>query len=108
MYTAIRRGKSNPGSMNELARRLQDGFVPILRNQPGFIAYYFVNLGNDEAMSISVFETKDAAEKSNQLSADWNKQNIAQLMPAPAQASTGEVLVNVTKHQEGARASSNW
>ncbi len=46
MYAAIRRGKANPGSLNELARRIQDGLVPTLRNLPGFVAYDFVNLGS--------------------------------------------------------------
>jgi heme-degrading monooxygenase HmoA len=97
MYAAIRRGKANPGSINELARRLQDGIVPTLRNLPGFVAYYFVNLGNDEGTSISVFDTRDAAEESNRLSLNWAKQNLADISPGPPQPSEGEVLIHVTK-----------
>ncbi len=97
MHAAIRRGKANPGSVNEVARRLQDGIVPTLRNLPGFVAYYFVNLGNDEGMSITVFETRDAAEESNQLSVNWARQNLADITPSPPQPSEGEVLIHITK-----------
>ncbi len=97
MYAAIRRGKANPGSINEVARRLQDGFMPTLRNLPGFVAYYFVNLGNDEGMSISVFDARDAAEESNRLSVNWSRQNLADITPGPPQPSEGEVLIHVAK-----------
>jgi heme-degrading monooxygenase HmoA len=97
MYAAIRRGKANPGSINEVARRLQDGQVPTLRNLPGFVAYYFVNLGNDEGASISVFDTRDAAEESNRLSINWAKQNLADISPGPPQPSEGEVVIHVAK-----------
>jgi hypothetical protein len=90
MYAAIRRGKANPGSLNELARRIQDGLVPTLRNLPGFVAYDFVNLGNDEGIGINVFETQDTAEEANRLAADWARQNLADISPGPPQTSEGE------------------
>jgi len=97
MYAAIRRGKANPGSANEVARRLQDGIVPTLRNLPGFVAYDFVNLGNDEGIGINVFETQDKAEEANRLAADWARQNLADISPGPPQTSEGEVLIHVAK-----------
>ncbi len=97
MYAAIRRGKGNPGSQNELARRIQESGVPLFRDLPGFVAYFFVNLGNDEGQSISIFETQEAAEESNRLVADWARQNLADLMAAPLQTSEGEVLIHVAK-----------
>jgi len=97
MYAAIRRGKANPGSMNEVARRIQEGQVPLFRNLPGFVAYFFVNLGNDEATSISVFETQEAAEEANRLTVDWARQNLADIHPTPPQASAGEVLIHIVK-----------
>ena|SRR5437879_2990047 len=100
MYVAIRRGKANPGSINEVSRRLRDGLVPTLRNLPGFVEYYFVNLGNDEGTSISVFETRDAAVESNRLSVNWAKQNFADIMPGPPQPSEGEILLHARSSQE--------
>ena len=97
MYAAIRRGKGTPGSVNESVRRIQEVYVPTLRNLPGFVGYTFVNLGNDEGLTITVFETKEAAEEANRLAPEWVRQNLADLMPAPPQTSEGEVLIHVAK-----------
>ena len=97
MYAAIRRGKANPGSMQEVARRIQEGFVPALRTAPGFVAYYFVDYGNDDGQSITVFETQAQAEEFQQQANDWNRQHLAPLMQGPPQTSTGEVLIHVVK-----------
>jgi heme-degrading monooxygenase HmoA len=97
MYAAIRRGKGTPGSMHESVRQIQEGYVPTLRNLPGFVGFTFVNLGNDEGLSITVFETKEAAEEANRLAVEWARQNLADLMPAPPQTSEGEVLIHVAK-----------
>ena len=40
MYVAIRWGKINPGAMDEVVRRVQDGILPTLRNVPGFVTWY--------------------------------------------------------------------
>jgi hypothetical protein len=97
MYAANRRVKANPGSLNEVARRIQDGMVPTLRNLPGFVAYTFVNIGNDEGMSINVFEAQEAAAESNRLVADWSRQNLADVTPVPPEMSESEVLIHVAK-----------
>jgi hypothetical protein len=45
MYASIRRYKMDPGSVDELMRRVNEGFVPIISKGPGFLAYYAVNAG---------------------------------------------------------------
>jgi hypothetical protein len=97
MYAAIRRARANPSSIPEAARRIQEGNVPLLRKLPGFVAYYFVNLGNDEGQSISTFETQEAAEEANRLTVDWARHHLADLVPAPLQASAGEVVIQMVK-----------
>ncbi len=102
MYAAIRRGKvyvqGGPcTSVDEVARRIQDGVMSTLRNLPGFIAYSFVKLGDDEELSISLFETQEEAEESNRLSIEWARRNLADCLPAPLQTSEGEVLIHVAK-----------
>jgi hypothetical protein len=48
-------------------------------------------------MTITVFETKEAAEEANRLAPEWVRQHLADLMPAPPQTSEGEVLIHVAK-----------
>ena len=42
MYAAIRQGKAKPGMVEELARRIKEGAIPIISDVEGFIAYYVV------------------------------------------------------------------
>jgi hypothetical protein len=37
MYIAIRRMKVKPGELDEGMRRIENGFVPIISNVPGFV-----------------------------------------------------------------------
>jgi hypothetical protein len=56
-----------------------------------------VNIGNEEGMSINVFETQEAAAESNRLAADWSRQNLADVTPVPPEMSESEVLIQVAK-----------
>jgi len=95
MYASIRRYKTSPGGAAELARRVTQGFVPIISNAPGFVAYYVVDAGNDLVASISVFQDHAGAVESNRVAADWVK-TIASLLPSPPEIMAGEVTVHRT------------
>ena len=45
MFTSIRKYKVKRGSMEEYARRVQEGFVPLTRQMPGFRGYYLLDGG---------------------------------------------------------------
>ncbi len=79
MYVAIRRIKTQPGSIDEAVQRVENGLVPILSSAPGFIEYDVVQIGEDVGLTISFFETQEQAEESNRRAADWVKQNFAPL-----------------------------
>jgi hypothetical protein len=40
MYIAVRRYKINPGSFDEIVRRANEGFMPLISQIPGFMAYH--------------------------------------------------------------------
>ena len=44
MYVTVRRYEGIADS-NEVARRVQEGFLPLLRQTPGFVDYYFADAG---------------------------------------------------------------
>jgi len=93
MYAIIRRydGVTNPV---EAGRRVHDEFVPLIRQIPGFIAYYWVDAGNGVMLSTSVFEDRLSAEESAQRAADWAKENLASVLPRPPQVTAGEVVAS--------------
>lgn len=92
MYVAIRRMKTQPGSIDEAVQRVENGLVPILSSAPGFIEYDVVQIGEDVGLTISFFETQEQAEESNRRAADWVKQNFAPLAAGPHEiVAVGEV-----------------
>jgi hypothetical protein len=96
MYTTVRRydGVTDP---HEAARRVNEGFVPIISTASDFVAYYWVDAGDGVMVSTSVFETRDGAEQSNRTAADWVKDNLASLLPNPPQVTAGEVVAHGAK-----------
>lgn len=96
MYATVRRyeGVTDP---SEAARRVNEGFVPLISQVPGFLAYYWVDAGGSVMVSTSIFENQAGAEESNRRAADWNRQNTATLLPNPPQITAGEVVAHRAK-----------
>jgi heme-degrading monooxygenase HmoA len=91
MHVAIRQYKVKAGSMDELARRAQEGFVPLIRHSPGFVAYYGVVAGTDRVFTVSIFQDQAGADESNSIAADWVKQNVTSLVEGSPEITAGEV-----------------
>jgi hypothetical protein len=90
MYVAVRRfeGVSDP---QKVAKVAQEGFVPIISQMPGFVAYYSVDAGDGVMVSTSVFEHKDAEEQSNFRAGEFVAEHLAPLLPNAPQVTAGEV-----------------
>jgi hypothetical protein len=71
------------GDGNDLARRAEEGILPILKSQPGFKAYS-VAIGDGEVLSLSVWDTRADAEAGSEVVASWVAENM-----------TGIDLINV-------------
>jgi hypothetical protein len=94
MYATVRRyeGIRNP---DELAKRVREGFVPLISEHRGFVAYYWVDDSEEGVMfSTSVFEDQADEEDSNRLAADFVKENLAELLPNPPSITAGHVVAN--------------
>jgi hypothetical protein len=94
MYATVRRydGIRNP---DELAKRVREGFVPLISEHRGFVAYYWVDDSEEGVMfSTSVFEDQADEEDSNRLAADFVKANLADLLPNPPTITAGHVVAN--------------
>ena len=92
MYAAVRRydGVTDP---KEVARQVEERFVPILSEMPGFVAYYVVDAGDGIMVSTSVFEHQAAEEQSSWRAGEFVAQYIAPLSPNPPQITAGDVVV---------------
>ena len=90
MYVAVRRYEGVSDS-KKVARLVEEDFLPVISEMPGFIAYYCVDAGDGVMVTTSVFEHKEAEEQSNWQAGDFVAEHLAPLLPNPPQVTTGEV-----------------
>jgi heme-degrading monooxygenase HmoA len=96
MFAAIRYYRTDPDSTESVIRRVKEGFVPFIRETPGFVSYFVLTPRQGEIVSVSVFEDQRGAEESNEKAEGWVRQNLSELLPSPEFAG-GEVVVYETK-----------
>jgi hypothetical protein len=96
MYAVVRRyeGVSDSQKVRQVA---EEGFVPIISQMPGFVAYYHIDAGDGVIVSTSVFEHKDAEEQSTYRAGELVQEHLAPLVPNPPQVTAGEVDVYKAK-----------
>jgi len=97
MFSSIRRYSVRRGSVEELSRRVQEGFVPLVRQMKGFRGYYLINGGPDVLITISVFDSADEAFASNEKAADWVRNNALEATRGLPEVMVGDVLIAEVK-----------
>jgi hypothetical protein len=95
MFSSIRRYTVKQGTVEELIRRVQEGFMPIVRNMPGFRGYY--SGGPETLIAISVFDNADGALASNELAADCVRKNVLNSMTGRPESILGDVVISEVK-----------
>ena len=94
MFASIRRYRLKRGSMEELTRRVDEGFAEDIGRRPGFVAYEFMDCGDGEIVTLSVFRDADQAEASRELALRWTEENLQDLEFGRLEALRGEILVS--------------
>ena len=92
MFTIIRKFSLTRGAAGEVARLVQESFVPLLRKQPGF-REYFLQGGPDVLISIRVFDSADEALASNEIAANWIRNHVLEFTKGMPEVMAGTVLV---------------
>jgi heme-degrading monooxygenase HmoA len=80
--------------MEELTRRVDEGFAEDIGRQPGFVSYEFMDCGDGEIITVSVFRDAEQAEASRELAQRWTEENLQDLEFSRLEASGGEILVS--------------
>lgn len=101
MHASIRKYSVLPGRVDEWVRSVQVGFVPIVSKVSGFIAYYVLEVSNNEVVTVSIFDTRAGAEESVWQAADWVTQHLAPLNRGLTEMTLGQVrIVQVNRRAE--------
>jgi hypothetical protein len=100
MFISIRKYR-NVKSVEEVKRRVEQEFVPQLEQNPGFQGYYLIDCACPESgnivTSISMFDSWDSVLASNDAAKSFVKKRLADMLPEPADAVGGEVIVKASR-----------
>jgi hypothetical protein len=94
MFMSIRKYSLRRGSAEELAGRVRESFVPIVRQMPGFRGYYLLDGGPDVLITISMFDSVDEAMESNAKSAEWVRNNVLEFTKGMPEVMIGNALIS--------------
>jgi hypothetical protein len=101
MFVVIRKYAAGARA-DEVARRVGEGLVPILRQQPGFRAYYAFVGEDGRPVSVSIVDSQATAIAANERVREWVAANMADLIPDPPEVAMGEMLVDAATSGEEA------
>jgi hypothetical protein len=93
MFASIRTYRFSSGSMDELMHRVDRDFADALGQEPGFVGYQAIATGDRTVMSVSVFRTRENAERSTEIAAQWVAEELAEFGVERIGAMTGHVMV---------------
>jgi hypothetical protein len=94
MYASMRHYKMGAGSIDSLMHRVDEEFAPALVQEPGFVCYFALDTGEHTVQTISIFHDKNSAFRSNELSAEYVHDNLAEFELTRTDVVAGEVLVS--------------
>ena len=97
MFITVRRYEGVT-DQSEVIRQVNEGFLPIVSEIEGFVAYYFVDAGEGVLVSTGVFEHKSGAEESSWRAGEYiGEHGLASVFPNPPQITEGEVVAHKAK-----------
>ena len=94
MFTTVRQYRCDPAQAREIAHLADEKFADKLAEMPGFAGYEMVNCGDGMMMTITVFEDRESAMRSNDLAAEFVRAELGGFDLRREGAYTGEVLIN--------------
>ena len=94
MHATLRRIKTKPGQAAEVARLIEEQYLPQIEGVDGYVSYTLIDLGDDEVSSVGVFTTEESAELANQTARSWTAQTLSAYVASPLDARAGAVLID--------------
>jgi hypothetical protein len=91
MFAAIRHYHFDAKKGAEIDRQIREGFVPLLKKAKGFVRYYWLDTGEGEGASISVFRDKAGADESVRLAAQFVRDHMSKLLTQKPEVIEGPV-----------------
>ena len=75
-YVRIAKYTINKGTFEEIADKAKTGLLPKFQDQTGFIRYGLADMGEQNCLSISIWNTREDAVASETVAATWTRENL--------------------------------
>jgi heme-degrading monooxygenase HmoA len=76
-YTKLSTYDLTNGTFPELTGIAEKGILPLFEKEPGFVNYGLVDAGSHKVVAISIWETREQAQKSDHMATTWVKEHVA-------------------------------
>ncbi len=76
-YTRLATYEIVKGTFPELVELAHKGMLPMYEREPGFVDYGLIDAGQNKIMAISIWETREQAQKATTVAETWVRENIA-------------------------------
>ena len=76
-YTRLTTYDLTKGSFDELTGIAEKGILPTFVKEPGFVDYGLIDAGNHKVVSFSIWETREAAQRSDTMATSWVKEHVS-------------------------------
>ena len=93
MYLTLRRYAGAAERMDQIAPKVSEGLVPILKRSPGFKGYCAVETEGGDGVSVTFFDSADQAAQANEQARSWVQSEMQDLLPDPPEVFSGEVVL---------------
>ena len=99
MFLTIRRyspknGAINRASLELLRRQVQDQFLPVIQQVPGFRAFHMVSVADAELLTITVCDSPEGAADCTRCAAEYTMRNPLMYELGRPEVTDGEVLTS--------------
>jgi hypothetical protein len=94
MHATIRRYEGiDTTRMDEIVGKVNETFIPRVRELPGFAGYFLIEADNGVVSSLSLFENPEQADESTKLVTNWiSDENLHKAIPNAPRITSGKVV----------------
>jgi hypothetical protein len=102
MFVTLRRyspknGAINKASLELLRRQIQDEFLPVIQQVPGFRAYHMVSVQDRELLTVTICDSAEGAAESTRCAAEYTLRNPLMYELGRPEVTDGQVLVSALR-----------
>jgi hypothetical protein len=79
------------------AKKVDEVFVPLMSTLPGFIEYFWIDMGIGTMVSITIFKSLSEAINANEKARIWAKEHLSSFLAPSVRVEAGSIVAHKGK-----------